>query len=190
VIVDGRGRPLPSEFLPDAKTFQPHYQEIRAEEQVQIYEELTLDARQRFTSSFVHRDSHPKDNRLLARGWRSGDHLATRSPIVKQFLAATDPEGASVLADPDYGDNGGKGASGVDHVRYVITPPPGVAKDDVAVKATMYYQSIPPYYLQQRFRTAPDGEATKRLYYMTSRLATEGTFIENWKLPLVSATTE
>ena len=190
VIVDGQGKPLPSEFLPDAKTFQPHYQEIRAEDQVQIYEELTLNAKHEFTTSFIHRDSHPKDNRLLARGWLSGDHLATKSPIVKQFLAATDPEGASVLADPDFSDNGGKGATGIDHIRYIMTLPAGVEKADVAVKVTMYYQSIPPYYLQQRFKIAPNGEATKRLYYMASRLVTEGTSIEDWKLPLVSATTD
>ncbi len=152
VIVDGQGRPLPSEFLPDAKTFQPHYQEIRAEDQVQIYEELTLNAKNEFTTSFIHRDSHPKDNRLLARGWLSGDHLATKSPIVKQFLVATDPEGASVLADPDFSDNGGKGATGIDHINYVMSLPAGVEKADIAVKVTMYYQAIPPFYLQQRFQ--------------------------------------
>ena len=89
---------------------------------MQIYEELTLNAKNEFSTSFIHRDSHPKDNRLLARGWLSGEHLATRSPIVKQFLVATDPEGASVLADPDFGDDGGKGATGVDHIKYIIEP--------------------------------------------------------------------
>jgi hypothetical protein len=188
VIVDGQGRPLPSEFLPDAKTFQPHYQEINAENQVQIYEELTLNAKNEFNTSFIHRDSHPKDNRLLARGWLSGEHLGTKSPIVKQFLVATDPEGASVLADPDFSDNGGKGATGIDHIKYVMSLPVGVDRTDIIVKATMYYQAIPPFFLQQRFKLAPNGEATKRLYFMASRLVTEGTPIENWKLPLVSAT--
>ena len=190
MIVDGRGRPLPSEFLPDEKTFQPHYQVIDAENQVQIYEELTLNGKKEFSTSFIHRDSHPKDNRLLARGWLSGNHLATKSPIVKQFLVATDPEGISVLQDPDFGDNGGQGASGIDHIRYVISLPSGVHKEDVAVTATMYYQSIPPYFLAQRFKIAPKGEATRRLYYLTSRLTTKETPIENWKLRLVSATTD
>jgi hypothetical protein len=59
------------------------------------------------------------------------------------------------------------------------------------VKATMYYQAIPPFYLQQRFKLAPDGEATKRLYYMASRLkTTKETAIADWKLRLVAATTE
>lgn len=51
----------------------------------------------------------------------------------------------------------------------------------------MYYQSIPPYYLKQRFVTAPNGPATQRLYYLTSHLNVQGTAIEDWKLPLVSA---
>ncbi len=191
VILDGNEKPLPTEFLPDASTFQPHYQEIRAEDQVQIYEELTLNAKNEFNTSFIHRDSHPKDNRLLARGWLSGERLPTKSPIVKEFLVATDPEGTSVLADPDFSDQDGKGASGVDHIRYVMNLPSDfLNRGDIAVKATMYYQAIPPYFLQQRFKQAPDGEATKRLYYMASRLATKGTPIEDWKLRLVSATTE
>ena len=192
VIVDGRGKPLRSEFLPDEKTFQPHYQEIRREDQVQIYEELSLNAKHEFTTSFIHRDSHPKDNRLLARGWLSGENLKTSSNIVKQFLAATGPVGQSVRDDPDFSDNHGKGAFGIDHIRYIMSLPPGVDKADVAVKATMYYQSIPPFFLHQRFKLAPDGEATKRLYYMASRLdtKTKGTPIENWKLRLVSAKTD
>jgi hypothetical protein len=53
--------------------------------------------------------------------------------------------------------------------------------------ATIYYQSIPPYYLKMRFEQAPDYPATKRLYYLTSNLKPAGTAIENWKLKIVSA---
>ena len=192
VIVDGRGEPLPTEFLPDAKTFQPHFQEILGEDQVQIYEELSLNAKHRFTTSFIHRVTHAKDNRLLPRGWLSRENLKTSSQILKEFMAATEPVGESVLADPDFSDNHGNGATGIDHVKYIMSLPPGVDKADVVVRATMYYQSIPPFFLQQRFNLAPDGEATKRLYYMASRLdtTTKGTPIENWKLRLVSATTK
>jgi hypothetical protein len=110
--------------------------------------------------------------------------------IVKQFLKATDPVGESVLTDPDFSDNDGKGASGVDRIKYLIRLPSGVNKEDVAVTATMYYQAIPPYFLAQRFRIAPNGEATRRLYDMASRLPTKGTPIEDWKLRLVSAKTD
>jgi hypothetical protein len=51
----------------------------------------------------------------------------------------------------------------------------------------MYYQAIPPSWLHQRFTTAPGGQATKRLYYLASRLDLDGTSMEHWKLPLVSS---
>ena len=59
----------------------------------------------------------------------------------------------------------------------------------LTLKATIYHQSIPPYYLKMRFDEAPDYPATKRLYYLTSNLKTLGTPIENWKFKIVSAST-
>src|SRR6185503_10432194 len=44
----------------------------------------------------------------------------------------------------------------------------------------------PPYYLGDRFRTAPNGDATRRLYYLASNLNPAGTSIEDWKLKIVS----
>lgn len=42
-------------------------------------------------------------------------------------------------------------------------------------------QSIPPYYLMQRFEGAPNAPGTQRLFYLTSRLNPDGTHIEDWK---------
>lgn len=82
VIVDGNGMPLCTEFLrqpdelPDPACkkkgiplYQQHHDVITAQDQVQIYEELVLDAHNRFTTSFIHRNAHPKDNRLLPFGF-------------------------------------------------------------------------------------------------------------------------
>jgi hypothetical protein len=57
----------------------------------------------------------------------------------------------------------------------------------LTVKATLYYQSIPPYYLMQRFEQAPGARGTQRLFYLTSRLKTKGTPIENWKLLIATS---
>ncbi len=57
----------------------------------------------------------------------------------------------------------------------------------VSVRVVLNYQSIPPYYLNQRF-TIGQGPETKRLAYLTSRLTVEHTPVENWKLVLVCAT--
>ena len=50
-----------------------------------------------------------------------------------------------------------------------------------AVRATLYYQATPPYYLQDRFCTSRS-EDTARLYYLTGKLDVAGTPIRDWKL--------
>jgi mono/diheme cytochrome c family protein len=193
VIVDGAGQPLRSEFFENG-AYQSHYggtaaPAITGENQVQIYEELIQDAAGKFTTSFIHRVDHIKDNRLLPRGWREASHFAgpdRSAKILEEFMQATDPHG--VEGDPDYQDPGDKATFlGQDSVKYQITLPPGVDPAGLTVQAALYYQAIPPSYLKQRFTTAPNGEATRLLYYLTSRLKTEASPIENWKLPLVRA---
>lgn len=189
VIVGPGGLPLQTEFL-DVKPagasqalFQPHHRVITDQTQVQIYEELTQNADREFTTSFVHRVYHPKDNRLTPHGAltpgtdafleKFGD-----SEVTAAFMKATMPEGGA-NTDPDF-------RPGQDSTEYRIPLPDGVNPRDVTVTATLYYQAIPPYYLKQRFETAPDGAATQRLYYLASRLRTEGTLIENWKLRIAT----
>jgi hypothetical protein len=65
--------------------------------------------------------------------------------------------------------------------------PAGVDPKNLRVTATLYYQSIPPHYLHDRFTQAPDYPATRRLYYLTSNLRTQGTPFENWKVRVVAA---
>ena len=69
----------------------------------------------------------------------------------------------------------------------LTTLPAGINPGRLRITATLFYQSIPPYCLMQRFAQAPDGPATQRLAYLTSRLDTKGTPIEGWRLPIVSS---
>jgi mono/diheme cytochrome c family protein len=185
VIVDGDGRPLPSEFFAaeakgkrrSAQAYQPHYETITAGDEVQIYEELTRDARGRFTTSFLRRDHEVKDNRLLPVGWTKQGPDPSLNGV---FLEATWPKGGAEQ-DPDYGDG-----RGTDTVTYRIELPADVDPARVSVRATLYYQSIPPYYLNDRF-TASNGDATRRLYYLTSNLNLSGTPMEHWKIAIASA---
>jgi hypothetical protein len=194
-IVDGDGRPLPTEFLPNQNTFQHHYQTITAQDQVQIYEELNQNVDREFTTSFIHRVYGIKDNRLLPRGWRAASFFEDQGEVIFEFMEATDPEGdyvrgnadQNIPPDPDYADRG-PDFPGQDQLQYVITLPDGLDGANLSVKVTMNYQAIPPYWLHQRFSLAPNGEATRRLYYLASHLNLAGTAIENWKLPLVTAT--
>ena len=186
VIVDGNGKPLPSEFFAPYQTaqgqvkqsYQPHYQVITAQNQVQIYEELNQDAEGKFTTNFTRRDVQLKDNRLLPVGWtKAGPDKSLNG----RYLHATFPEGNAVN-DPDYQD----GKAGMDNITYQIKLPAGVDASKCRVQASLYYQTIPPYYLSQRFTAAPTGDATKRLYYLTSNLDLTKTPVQNWKLPIVS----
>ena len=187
VIVDGDGDPLETEFLPNSDSYQPHYEVIDSEKQVQIYEELNLNAQQEFTTSFVHRVKVVKDNRLLPKGWREARFFANQGQVMEQFMEATDPHGKA-YNDRDYKSGNDFKFPGRDTLVYKAKLPAGIDPASITVTATLYNQSIPPYWLKQRFDAAPEGEGTKRLHYLASHLNLEGSPMENWKLRLVSDT--
>ena len=167
---------LPTEFFYDAATgkqvFQPHHRVITDESQVQIYEELMANAGGKITTSFISNDHPIKNNRLLPKGWRPDG----------PFASVTGPHGAAEQ-DPEYINK--SGSSGSDTITYRI-PMNERTRGAVAVIAVLYYQSIPPYYLKERFKIGK-GPETKRLAYLTSHLTVERTPLENWKLSLVCA---
>src|SRR5271156_714207 len=158
IIVDGNGQPLVTEtFTPVQQHFQPHYWEnnpITREDQVQIYEELVVNPEGFLTTSFIALDHKVKDNRLQPLGW------SPTGPDAKE----TGPVGTCVtnnVCDPGY-QNG----SGANLVRYQI--PLTACRNAACVKAatnvsaTLYYQTIPHYYLEQR-ATDAKGIDTERL---------------------------
>jgi len=200
VIVDGRGRALASEFRVDVpvgdtveQAYQPHYDLIERQDEVQIYQELVKDPDGRFTTSFVSQAETVKDNRLLPKGWTpqgppgfapGPEHAGDKQ---WDFPAATMPKG-NALQDAAFLDG-----TASDSVGYRIELPRHVAGQLAAgsslrIVATLYYQAIPPFWLDERFRTAQE-ESGKRLHYITSHLAVDGTPIEDWKLEIGSATT-
>ena len=185
VILSGlTDQPLPSEFFQPTpqggQAFQPHYTKIPDGAQVQIYEELVQDSDRRFTTSFLHRKYDVKDNRLRPRGWkRKGPYAEDTEPIATEN-------------DPDYS---GPVLSGKDTVTYQIPFTAEQLARATTVKATLYYQATPPYYLMQRFDSAAQGPATtdtERLYYLASHLNVDATsmsgeqYMQNWKLQVAS----
>jgi hypothetical protein len=171
-------QPLPTEFftrpVSAGGVFQPHHETITREDQVQIYEELVRDPEGMLTTSFLALDSVVKENRLQPRGWRRGG----------PFWHETQPHGESAR-DGDYWNGGG-----ADRLVYRI--PLARVRGATAVRATLFYQATPPYYLAQRFGIRcgslfpTDCSETRRLAYLVSRLRTVGTPIENWKLMLAT----
>ena len=95
------------------------------------------------------------------------------------------------MKDPDYVSDGHP-LKGLDTIHYEVTLPPGAAARVAKVQATLYYQSIPPYYLNQRFDSAklgPQKDDTQRLYYLSSHLNVVAPkdslgqpFMRSWKL--------
>lgn len=169
---------LPTEFVTrpgSVGTFQPHYETITRDDQVQIYEERVLDPEGWLTTSFLALDSIVKENRLQPRGWKRGG----------PFWHETQPHGESAR-DADYWNS-----KGADRIVYRI--PLSRVRGATQVRATLFYQAIPPYYLAQRFGIpcaspfAGECDETRRLAFLTSRLRTQGTPIDNWKLLLATA---
>jgi Cytochrome P460 len=167
---------LPTEAFYDPATgkqvFQPHYEVITDESQVQIYEEVIADSLGKITTSFVGLDHVLKNNRLLPKGWRADGPYA-------EFTA---PHG-DAEHDPEYVNK--SGATGADRIIYRI--PLDRARTAVSVRVTLNYQAIPPFYLRDRF-TIGKGIETQRLAYLTSHLNVAQSPIEGWKLPIVSTT--
>jgi hypothetical protein len=85
----------------DAARFEPHYTEIRGEDQVQIYEPMMRDPDGNVTTGLLRASAYVKDNRLLPRGFDK----ATAPPDVAVLGAARE--------DSDFNDEG-------DRVRYSI----------------------------------------------------------------------
>ena len=189
-IVDKDGNTLETEYIGISRNrkgpFQPHFYGMKppfvitSSKQVQIYEELIKDSDGNLTTSFIRRDEIVKENRLLPKGWSpKGPDPA----LSGEFLHSTFPEG-DAANDPSY-TNG----SGTSMLRYQVPLselPRGVDPSRLQVRATLYYQSIPPYYLLQRFEQAPTAAGTQRLFYLASRLNPRGTPIEDWKLLIAS----
>lgn len=200
-LVDAAGDPIDGERwwsddcskrLPTA--YQPHYQRITSENQVQIYQELvaapaaenprcgidTTTPDGPLTTSFLSICQHVKDNRLLPHGYLP---IEKRVEIARALGAGDDlaVDSGSYLgdqADPNFGPGGDA---------LVYAPDLGKHVDRAAsVRATLYYQAIPPSYLQDRFCTSRSDD-TQRLYFLAGHLNTAGTPAENWKLQVVQA---
>jgi hypothetical protein len=85
----------------DAARVEPHYAEIRSEDQVQIYESVMRDINGNITTGLLQATGYAKDNRLLPRGFDK----ATGVPDVAVIGAARE--------DADFTGEG-------DRVRYIV----------------------------------------------------------------------
>jgi hypothetical protein len=173
--------------------FQPHYQTITRDDQAQIYEEVIEDSEGNVTTSFLRRANEVKDNRIRPKGF---DPAVFNSPFFSPYIQALAVLHGEERFDPHYTDID---LTGSDVIEYLVTLDSETLSRVRDVQVTLYYQAIPPSYLQERFMDASAGPAEsdeiKRLYYITSHLnvndAADGEgrdIIQDWKLPLTGTT--
>ncbi|MCS7315040.1 MAG: hypothetical protein RMI94_05325 [Bryobacterales bacterium] len=105
----------------DPHRFEPHYREIRAPDQVQIYEAVMGDAAGRPTTGLLSAMSYLKDNRLLPHGF-------DKRTAEKEIAVAGD-----AAADEDF-------AGGGDRLRLAIRVPHGAGPFEIV--AELCYQPI------------------------------------------------
>ncbi|MGH6769083.1 MAG: hypothetical protein ACRECO_08690 [Xanthobacteraceae bacterium] len=199
VIVDDKGAPVAGELWwkpdcsaridPAARAHQRHFQVVSRQDQAQIYQELTVAPADvaapvcgpqakpegALTTSFLSICSRVKDNRLLPHGFLP---LAERIKIAGALGAGADL--AEEVASVAVGDDADYRNGGSDSVVYRI-PLADIRGTPAAVRASLYYQATPPYFLQDRFCTSKS-EDTSRLYYVAGRLDVAATPIRDWKL--------
>jgi hypothetical protein len=105
----------------DPLRFEPHYQEIHAADQVQIYESILGDVNGAVTTGLLSGARYLKDNRLLPHGFDKRN----AEPDIAVIGPAVD--------DQDF-------TGGGDRVRYVV--PVGVAQGPFRVDVELLYQPI------------------------------------------------
>ena len=203
VLVDETGTPIAGELWwegdcsallhPDELVYQPHYQVVRRQDKAQIYQELVtappgpdadcgLDAEPvpPFTTSFLSICGHVKDNRILPDGFLPLDQrVAIARALGAKEDMARESGAHGVDGDPDYDTGGG------DRLTYEVDLAE-LARPPASVRATLYYQAMPPYFLQDRFCTS-DSDDTRRLQFLTGHLNLDGTEAEGWKLEIVGS---
>jgi hypothetical protein len=133
--------------------FEPHYNYIGDPNQVQIYEMTPGDVNGEFTNVLERGHRPIKDNRLTPRGFSIADPVYDTTEII-----------GSALNDPNFNrfDNGSEG-SGSDALLYSI-PLNGYA-GLVSVKARIWYQSLPPKWIDPIFDwSAPEIDSFKTMY--------------------------
>lgn len=131
------------------------------------------------TTSFLSVCGTLKDNRLLPKGFLPLDQRVK----ISHALGAGDDmaEDAGAIGtgnDPAYVSGGG------DTFAYRI-PVGDLSGVPAKVSATLYFQAIPPFFLQDRFCTAKGTDAD-RLRFVTSQLKLDDTRAAKWKLNMVT----
>ncbi|MFT4679313.1 MAG: hypothetical protein ACI84C_002218 [Flavobacteriales bacterium] len=133
-------------------TYEPHYDLITDEEQVQIYEMVMADVNGDVTTVLERADVPIKDNRLVPLGF-SSDHYNYDTTLVAGLA----------LNDPNFNFEGAEG-SGTDRIEYHF--PLEDYAGTISIKARLWYQTAPPKWNDEMFAySTPEIEAFEEMYW-------------------------
>lgn len=141
-------------LLEEDAGFEPHYNMINSEDQVQIYEMVMADFQGNQTTVLLYADSQLKDNRLVPSGFSVSHASYDTVKIVGE-----------AVTDPDFNHDNGIEGNGSDIVHFHI--PLAGNSDDLNVSAKLHYQ------------TANDKWLSEMFSYSSSRIDTFKAMYEN-----------
>lgn len=118
--------------------YEPHYNVINNQNQVQIYEMVMADVNNNVTTILERAKIPLKDNRIPPIGF-------TTSHVVYDTVRIF---GVS-STDTDFNQSGGFDGSGIDILHYHI--PRNGYTGNISVSTKVYYQSLPPKWMQEMF---------------------------------------
>ncbi len=146
-LIDGSGQPLPSEAV--GGPIQPHFTEIDASSQAQIYESVMATGDDAPAFRLLQGTRFIKDNRLLPKGWKGDAPEA-------QDIAPVGIEG-----DPNF-------TGGGDQTRYRIAAP--AAAGPYTVTAELCYQTLSARFAAELFAVdAAEVRAFERMFKAADR---------------------
>ncbi len=123
--------------------YEPHYDIIRSEDEVQIYEMVMADVNNDVTTVLVRGDHALKDNRLAPEGFSSSHTVYDTVRVVG--MAETD-ENFNL-------DNGQEGTGG-DKLYFHV--PTNGENGELTATARVYYQTAPPKWMEEMFSEQSD----------------------------------
>lgn len=133
-------------------TYEPHYDIITSEDQVQIYEQVLGDVNGNVTTVLERAHHHLKDNRLVPKGFTS-----------THFTYDTTEVAGLALGDLNFNIEEGEEGSGTDDIKYMV--PLNGYEGEVNVVVKLWYQSSPPKWNEEMFSySTPQIDLFKELY--------------------------
>ena len=146
------------EVIGQDPNFEPHYQVINDENQVQIYEIVTGDVENNFTTLLERAAVALKDNRLPPLGFTTTHEVYDTTVIA-----------GTALNDPDFNIENGVEGSARDLIQYHISRADYMGGYAQA-QAHVYYQSLPPRWLAPMFEeSTPEIDAFRTMYEQADR---------------------